>query len=81
MGYTDILREYNWTNLPTDSLSPSGSIYTIGFTIVTSSAALTTLDYFSDEDYYDGVTGVSNNFSTSIPSSITSTALPMTFPL
>lgn len=51
VSYTDILFTKNFTNL-NDSIQAVNGVYNIGLSIITSSASISTLDYFTDIDYY-----------------------------
>ncbi len=60
--YTNILRTYNPTNLPSNSISVSGDgLYHIGYTILTASD-VPTMSYGSDTDYYGTGTEYQSKF-------------------
>lgn len=54
-----LLRTYNFTNLPSDAITPSGGVYEISYTFLTQ-AAVATIDWGTNTNYY----GASSNEET-----------------
>ncbi|MCZ7641493.1 MAG: type I secretion C-terminal target domain-containing protein [Pseudorhodoplanes sp.] len=51
MGYTDLIKPFNFTNLPNNPITASGNVYSIGYTFLTQND-VSHIDYGSDTDYY-----------------------------